>query len=57
MQQLGYFGDSVGRALGAEEVLEPEGGWFFSRRFLLLDFACLHIGLSSKCCGTLKFRF
>jgi hypothetical protein len=25
MQRLGYFGNSVGRALGAEEVPEPEG--------------------------------
>jgi hypothetical protein len=25
MQQLGYFGDGVGRVLGAEEILEPEG--------------------------------
>jgi hypothetical protein len=25
MQQLGYFGDSVGRVLGAEEIPEPEG--------------------------------
>jgi hypothetical protein len=25
MQRLGYFGNGVGRALGAEEVPEPEG--------------------------------
>jgi hypothetical protein len=25
MQQLGYFGNDVGRVSGAEEVLEPEG--------------------------------
>ena len=25
MQRLGYFGDSVGRAPGAEEVPEPKG--------------------------------
>jgi hypothetical protein len=25
MQQLGYFGDGVGRVLGAEEISEPEG--------------------------------
>jgi hypothetical protein len=25
MQQLGYFGDGVGRVLGAEEIPEPEG--------------------------------
>jgi hypothetical protein len=25
MQQLGYFGNGVGRVLGAEEILEPEG--------------------------------
>jgi hypothetical protein len=25
MQQLGYFGNDVGRVLGAEEVTEPEG--------------------------------
>jgi hypothetical protein len=29
MQHLGYFWDGVGKALGAEEVLEPEGSWFF----------------------------
>jgi hypothetical protein len=25
MQQLGYFGNGVGRVKGAEEILEPEG--------------------------------
>jgi hypothetical protein len=25
MQQLGYFGNGVGRVLGAEEIPEPEG--------------------------------
>jgi hypothetical protein len=25
MQRLGYFGDDVGRAPGAEEIPEPEG--------------------------------
>jgi hypothetical protein len=25
MQRLGYFGDSVGRVPGAEEIPEPEG--------------------------------
>jgi hypothetical protein len=25
MQRLGYFGDGVGRVLGAEEIPEPEG--------------------------------
>jgi hypothetical protein len=25
MQQLGYFGNGIGRVLGAEEVPEPDG--------------------------------
>jgi hypothetical protein len=25
MQCLGYFGDGVGRTLGAKEILEPDG--------------------------------
>jgi hypothetical protein len=45
MQRLGYFGNGVGRALGAEEVSEPEGNWLFLKPFLLLVFASRRIGL------------
>jgi hypothetical protein len=43
MQRLGYFGDSAGRALRAEEVLDLEGELMFLRRSSLLAFACLCI--------------
>jgi hypothetical protein len=33
MQRLGYFGNGVGRALGAEEVPEPEGKLIVFRPF------------------------
>jgi hypothetical protein len=45
MQQLGYFGNGVGRALGAEDVPEPEGELVVFEAFLPLDFVCRHIGL------------
>jgi hypothetical protein len=57
MQHLGYFWDGVGKALGAEEVLEPEGELVFFVVFFTVDFACLCISLWSKCCGASKFRF
>jgi hypothetical protein len=45
IQWLGYFGNIVGRALGAKDVHEPEGELFVFEAFLLLDFVCRHIGL------------
>ena len=45
MQRLGYFGNSVGRAPGAEEVPEPEGELIVFEAFLLLVFAFRRIGL------------
>jgi hypothetical protein len=36
MQRLGYFGNSVGRALGAEEVLEPEGKFIVFEAFFIV---------------------
>jgi hypothetical protein len=44
MQHLGYFGNGVGWALGAEDVLE-EGELVVFRPPLLLDFACLRTDL------------
>jgi hypothetical protein len=35
MQQLGYFGDGVGRVPGAEEILEPEGELFVFEAFFI----------------------
>jgi hypothetical protein len=35
MQQLGYFGDGVGRVLGAEEIPEPEGELFVFKAFFI----------------------
>jgi hypothetical protein len=32
-QRLGYFGNGVGWAPGAEEVPEPEGNWLFLKLF------------------------
>jgi hypothetical protein len=45
MQRLGYFGNGVGRAPGAEDVPEPEGELVVFKLFSLLVFACRHIGL------------
>jgi hypothetical protein len=44
MQRLGYFGSGVGRALGVEDVPEPEGELVVFEAFLLLIFVCQHIG-------------
>jgi hypothetical protein len=45
MQRLGYFGNSVGRASGAEEVPEPEGELVVFRPFLSPVFAsCRRFG-------------
>jgi hypothetical protein len=44
MQCLSYFGNGVGRALGAEEVLELEGELFVLKRFSLPYFGCSRIG-------------
>jgi hypothetical protein len=33
MQRLGFFGSGVGRAPGAEDVLEPEGELFVFEAF------------------------
>jgi hypothetical protein len=45
MQRLGYFGNGVGWALGAEDVPELEGELVVLKLFLLLVFACRRIGL------------
>jgi hypothetical protein len=45
MQRLGYFGNGVRRALGAEEVHEPEGELVVFKPFSLPVFACRRIGL------------
>jgi hypothetical protein len=39
MQWLGYYGNGVGRALGAEEIPEPEGELIVFEAFLLPVFA------------------
>jgi hypothetical protein len=57
MQWLGYFGNSVGRAPGAEEVLEPEGELVVFEPFLLPIFASRHIDSWRRCCKGLKCRF
>jgi hypothetical protein len=45
MQRLGYFGNSVGRASGADEVSEPEGELVVFRPFLSSVFAsCRRFG-------------
>jgi hypothetical protein len=43
MQQLGYFSDGVGRAPGAEEILEPEGELVVFEAFSLPAFASRRI--------------
>jgi hypothetical protein len=45
MQRLGYFGNGVGRTLGAEEVSEPEVELVVFEAFSLLVFACQRISL------------
>jgi hypothetical protein len=37
MQQLGYFGDGVGRDPGAEEIPEPEGELVVFEAFFIAD--------------------
>jgi hypothetical protein len=56
MQRLGYFGNSVGRAPGAEEVPEPEGELIVFEAFLLPVFASRHIDSWRGCCKGLKCR-
>jgi hypothetical protein len=57
MWRLGYFLDSVGALEDLKRSQIQRGSWSFLRRSSPLDFACLCIGLSSKCCSALKFRF
>jgi hypothetical protein len=57
MQRLGYFGGGVGRALGTEEVPEPEASWLFSRRSSPPVSACLHTGSSAKSCAGSTFKY
>jgi hypothetical protein len=56
MQRLGYFGNSVGRAPGAEEVPEPEGELIVFEAFLLPVFASRHIDSWRRCCEGLKCK-
>jgi hypothetical protein len=56
MQWLGYFGNGVGQALGAEEVLGPEGELVVFEVFLLPVFASRHIDSWRRCCEVLKCR-
>jgi hypothetical protein len=46
MQQLGYFGDGVGRVPGAEEILEHEGELVVFEAFFLAGFRLLAHRLS-----------
>jgi hypothetical protein len=41
MQQLGYFGDGVGRVPGAEEIPEPEGELVVFEAFFIIDLRLL----------------
>jgi hypothetical protein len=56
MQRLGYFGDSVGRALGAEEVPEPEGELVVFEAFLSPVFASRQIDSWRRYCEGSKCR-
>jgi hypothetical protein len=56
MQRLGYFGNRVSRALGAEEVPEPEGELIVFEAFLLSVFAFRHIDSWQRCCEGLKCK-
>ena len=49
MQWLGYYGNGVGRALGAEEIPEPEGELIVFEAFLLPVFASRHIDSWWRC--------
>jgi hypothetical protein len=41
MQQLGYFGDGVGRVPGDEEIPEPEGELVVFEAFFIIDLRLL----------------
>jgi hypothetical protein len=56
MQRLGYFGNGVGRALGAEEVPEPEGKLIVFRPFSLPVFASRRIDSWWRCCEGLRCK-
>jgi hypothetical protein len=56
MQRLGYFGNGVGWAPGAEEVPEPEGELIVFEAFLLLVFASRHSDLWWRCCEGLRCK-
>jgi hypothetical protein len=57
MQHLGYFGNGVGRALGAEEVLEQKGELVVFEAFFTAGLACLHIDLLLRCYDGSRSRF
>jgi hypothetical protein len=57
MQQLGYFGNGVGRVPGAEEIPEPEGEIVVFEAFLLRAFGYPRIVLWRRCCRGLRCRF
>jgi hypothetical protein len=48
MQQLGYFGDGVGRVLDAEEIPEPEGELVVFEEFFIAGLR-LPAHLKGKC--------
>lgn len=48
MQQLGYFGSSVGHVSGAEEIPELEGELVVFKVFLMPSFDCLFTVLLLK---------
>jgi hypothetical protein len=56
MQRLGYLGNGVGRAPGAEEVPEPEGELVVFDAFLLSIFASRHIDSWWRFCEGSKCR-
>jgi hypothetical protein len=57
IQRLGYFGNGVGRASGAEEVLKPEGELVVFEAFFTAGLRLPRIGSLSKCCDGSRFRF
>jgi hypothetical protein len=56
VQQLGYFGNGVGRVQGAEEIPEPEGELVVFGRSSSPAFAYLRIVSWQRSCRGLKFR-
>jgi hypothetical protein len=56
MQQLGYFGNGVGRVPGAEEIPEPEGEIVVFEAFLSPAFAYLRIVLWRRSCRAMTCR-